>query len=411
MPPGVVVTGMGVVSAIGRDVPSFTEALRGGRTGITDPAGARITGWSFPDEVHRLRELPARLRDRATRVAARSPLPLRVAVVAALQAWASAELHDRPLPPERVGLVVAGSNLTARYCHDAQAECATRPGRLRPSFALRALDTDHVGTLSAVLGTTGEGCTVGGASASGSVGLVAGARLVSSGEVDACLVVGAMLELGPLERRALTALGAMAPPGGDPTAMCRPFDAGRRGFVPGEGSACLVLESAATARRRGVAAVAAFAGGVTRLAANNLADPDEEVEAAVIAGALRRAGVRPHELSYVNGHGSASPLGDATEVRALRAALGVDFRVPVVNSTKGLTGHCLTAAGVVEAVAAVVQLDGGFAHPNANLDHPIDPEVRFAGPVARSMPVEVALSSSFGFGGFNSAVVFTRPAG
>ncbi|MEO6089933.1 MAG: beta-ketoacyl synthase N-terminal-like domain-containing protein [Umezawaea sp.] len=389
------VTGLGVVTAIGLDVLSFTESLRAGRS------ATEITGFDFAERMDRF---PHGLVDAARPVAA-SPFPVQVAVVAAVQAWESARLHETAVPPDRVGLIVGGNNLTARYSYDRYAEFVERPGRLRPSFVLQSLDTDHVGTVSEVLGILGEGHTVGGASAAGGVALVGAARMITSGEVDVCLVVGAMLDLGPMERRALLGLGAMT----QSTAGMRPFDAAHSGFVPGQGGACLVLESGESAWRRGAHVQAVLAGCVTRLAGNRLADPSVDAEATVIREALRRAGVDASELSYVNTHGSGSPIGDVTEIHALRAALGAHLVVPLMNSTKGLTGHCLTAAGVVEAVATIVQMDGGFVHPNVNLCDPIDRGIRFAGTHARQARLEVALSNSFGFGGFNSAAVFTRP--
>jgi malonyl-ACP decarboxylase len=129
-----------------------------------------------------------------------------------------------------------------------------------------------------------------------------------------------------------------------------------------------------------------------------------------MAEALRRAGLAPGQVDYVNTHGTASRLGDETEVAALRAVFGDGDGGPWVNSTKGLVGHCLCAAGVVEAVAALLQLRDGFVHPNANLECPIDDSCRFAGPAPEPEELGVVMSNAFGFGGFNSSVVFARVA-
>ena len=171
-----------------------------------------------------------------------------------------------------------------------------------------------------------------------------------------------------------------------------------------------MLESADSARRRGTAAWAAVAGYALRLDGNSQADPDAAGEAAVMTEALRRAGVTAGQVDYVNAHGTGSRLGDDTEVAALRTVLGDDFGRPWLNSTKGLTGHCLSAAGVVEAVATLIQLRQGFVHPNANLARPIDTAARFAGPLPEQARLRVALSNGFGFGGINTSVVFTEAA-
>ena len=414
---GVAVTGMGIVCAIGHGVPAFARALREGRSGV-----ARVPGdapWlcapagevSLQSALAAGAGLPAALLERARRAAFRSPRTIHAALQAALEGWAAARLHQAPLPAERVALVVAGHNLTTGYLHRVAERRVHAPAHLPGRLALHAQDTDHVGTLGQALEIRGEGCTVGGASASGNVAIVTAARMVEAGAADACLVVGAMADPSPLEREGFLALGAMAADDGreDPRRVCRPFDAGHRGFVPGEAAACLVLESPRSARRRGAAVLARVSGYTLALDGGGLAEPSEEGEARAMAGALERAGVDPRRVDYVSTHGTSSPLGDATELRALRRVLGPALGAPWVNATKELTGHCLHAAGVVEAVATVVQIGQGFVHPNPNLARPIDPEFRFVGPAARPAAIGAALSSSFGFGGFNASVVLAAP--
>ncbi|MEU4754309.1 beta-ketoacyl synthase N-terminal-like domain-containing protein, partial [Micromonospora tulbaghiae] len=206
----VAVTGTGIVCAIGADVPSFTTALRAGRSGVVgtaDGLAAPITGWSFEDAVA---GAPEPLRRRAVRAAARAPRPVRAAVAAALQAWTGAGLPGARIPGDRVGIVVAGHNLTARYTHELYRTWQERPAYLPARFALHVQDTDHVGTLSEVLSATGEGFTVGGASASGNVGIVHAARLVAAGAVDCCVLVGAVTELTPMHHRGFAVRGARA---------------------------------------------------------------------------------------------------------------------------------------------------------------------------------------------------------
>jgi malonyl-ACP decarboxylase len=330
-----------------------------------------------------------------------APLPLRVSVATVAQAWAQARLDE--VDSDRIGVVVAGNNLTGSYVQDQYARFLNH-SRIPAMLALHMYDTDHVGTLSEIFGVTGEGCTVGGASASGNVAIVTGARLVETGAVDACLVVGAMTELGPMEWSAFASLGAVAGSRrADPaSAACRPFDRAREGFAPGQGSACLVLERAETARRRGIAALAGLAGYAIVLDGNRLANPNPHGQMRAMRAALASAGIGPEQVDYINAHATASELGDEVETRALVEVFGGR---PWINSTKGLIGHCLSAAGVVEAVATVLQIRGGFVHPNALLTDPVDPGARFAGAEAAPACLRVAVSNSFGFGGFNTSVV------
>jgi malonyl-[acp] decarboxylase len=410
----VVVTGLGVVCAIAGSVEEFTVALREGRSGIR-PTGAPegpgyaalLADFSLPKALSELDGLSVAMRQATERTVARSPLPVQVSAVVALQAWGSAGLHERCPPGDRLGVVVGGNNLTGRYTDQQRPRFTRNPAHLPPTYALHGQDTDHVATVSQLLSITGEGYTVGGASASGSLAIVNAARLVECGAVDACLAVGALVELSTMDSRAYLNVGAMA--GGRDTPPGAPFDAAHAGFVPGQGGACLVLESAGSAQRRRATVLAEVAGYGLNLDANRLPNPSVDGEARAMLNVVQRAGIRTAEVGYVNAHGSASPLGDRTEVAALHRAFGADAGVPWINSTKALTGHCLAGAGAVEAVATVVQLREGFVHPNPGLADPIDPVCRFVG--GRAVPVRTryALTNSFGFGGFNSSVLLADP--
>lgn len=411
----VVVTGLGVICAVAHDLPGLAQAMRRGDSGVAllagpgEPGyGAPIGGFALQRALDRIPDLADCLRDRAARAATRAPLPVQAAAVVALQAWHHARLHDKAPPACRVGVVVGGNNLTEAYTESQRARYERDPAFLPASFALHCLDTDQVGVVSEVLGLTGEGCTVGGACASGNLAIISAARLITGGGADACLAIGALTELGPLQRRGYLNAGAMA--GLDGGLPLPPFDQDRRGFVPGQGSACLVLESAGSARRRGVTPLAELAGSHVALSGSRLADPAQASEAEAMSVALRRAGLSAEQVDYVNAHGSGSPLGDTVEAAALDQLFAGVREPPWTNSTKSLVGHCLTAAGVVEAAATIVQLRCDFVHPNAGLRRPLDTTCRLAGPTARPARLAVALSNSFGFGGIHSSIVLTKPA-
>jgi malonyl-ACP decarboxylase len=406
------VTGLGVKTSIGADVLSFEKALREGASGITRREGpvpavaGRFSDFNFERDLAEMR-LPEELAAKARRVARRSPLSLQCSALAALEAWRAAGFVENPPEDDtRLGIVVAGQNISSGYQFETAGRFRAEPEYLAPSYALHFLDTDQVGALSELFGARGEGLTTGGASASGNVALITGLRLVRQSVLDVCLVVGALADISPVECRAFTQLGAMGSgnAGMDPARICRPFDARRSGFVYGQGSACLVLEKPARAGRRGAPPWGSILGGAVCLDGNRSSELNPDGVARAMGGAAQDAGLVTDDIEYVNAHATSSVLGDDREALGIKRFLG-DRRGEVwVNSTKELTGHCLWAAGVVEAAAVLIQLKGGFLHPNPNLETPVDPDCRFVGPRAREGRWRTALSNGFGFGGFNTSV-------
>lgn len=416
--PPVLITGMGIVSSIGHDVAAFGRSLAAGQSGIRRvtrttvpplavPIGAEIEDFSFQAAVRAIPDLPDALREAAARGARRAPFTIQTSVVAALQAWGQARLDAGAMAPERIALVVAGHNTTQSYQYGLYPEFRDNPEYLSPRYAVQVMDSNQLGVLSEMLGIKGEGFVAGGASASGNVGIIQATRLIQAGLADACLVVGVAADLSPMEIQGFHVIGAM---GGkkfrdQPEKACRPFDAQHEGFIYGQAAACLVLESGASAQRRGVAGLAAILGGAIRLHATASPQPDLDGEAEAMRAALRHGAVAATDVDYLNTHGTASPLGDSTEVAAIAQVFGAHFPKVWLNATKGLTGHCLNSAGVVEVIATVIQMRQGFIHPNANLEAPIHATARFSGATAVRQPIRVAMSNAFGFGGINTSIV------
>ncbi|MFI1285106.1 beta-ketoacyl synthase N-terminal-like domain-containing protein [Streptomyces sp. NPDC020858] len=423
----VAVTAAAVLSPLGDRLDGFTAALLAGRSAVRMPSGgangeAEGSAEGGPLPVAALDDFvlgswaerhlagnggtAALLR----RVAGRAALPARTAACVALRAVLDAGLDPGGAWGEETALLVAGSNLALAHQAATVLGHHSSPGRLRASYALTHLDVDVVGTVSEVTGVRGEGWTVGGASASGTIALIQGARMVASGWARRVLVVAPAAELSPVEAEAFRRTGAMAHEAlrGTPERMCRPFDRDRQGFVRGEAAAAVVLESAAVARSRGTEVLAEIAGHGQRLDARRGTEPDARGQAAAMRAALRSAGLTAEDVDYVNAHGTGSVLGDEVEAASLREVFG-ERQSLRINSTKPLTGHCLSAAGLVEAVAVIGQLRAGHTHPNPNLDQPLDPGLPLVGTRAERHPMRTALSNSFAFGGVNASVVLRLP--
>ena len=233
--------------------------------------------------------------------------------------------------------------------------------------------------------------------------------MVASGQLDACIAVGALMDLSYWECSGFRALGAMGSTqfAESPAQACRPFDARHDGFIFGECSGAVVLEAPGSAMRRDRPAYATLAGWGLAMDANRQPDPSIEGETRAMTEALGRAAWQPHDVGYVNPHGTGSVIGDETELAALRAAglAGV-----ALNATKSLTGHGLTAAGTVEVVATLLQLRAGRLHPTANLDEPIAQDFQWVREAAVATDTRRALSLSMGFGGINTALCWEMHA-
>jgi len=415
----VAIVGMGIVCSIGDNVRDFEQSLRKGVSGVTRLASrkgpelsvdfaAEIKEFSFPDRLARYSDLPEALLKKARHCARRSPFSIQTSVLSALEAWQDSGMFSRENDPERLGVIVAGESTTQNYRYGLQADFEADPEYLSPRYALQFLDTNQVGVLSEIFSIKGEGFVVGGASASGNVGIIKAVQLIQAGIVDTCLVMGVVADLSPIELQGFINVGAMVRENKfeTPEKASRPFDAEHAGFVYGQASACVVLQSCDVAIKREAAIRSTILGTALNLDGVSTTAPDATGEARAMNVALRRGGVSAADIDYLNTHGSSSPLGDATEVDAIKRVFGDHVSKLWINSTKGLTGHCLYSAGVVELIASVLQMEGEFVHPNRNLENPIDPDLRFSGASLEKARIKYAMSNSFGFGGINSSIVF-----
>jgi malonyl-ACP decarboxylase len=419
MTTGVVLTGLGAICSIGHDVAALERALRTGTCGfrqVTDETAdegvrllAPVLGFDFDAAIDQA-GLPPATRDTARQAGRREAVAVQATIAACVQAWVDADLDGSPVPADRVGVVVGGHNLTQRYTYEQHMDHGRDMDFILPRYALKSQDTYLVAVVSEALGIQGEGFTVGASSASGNAAVIMAGRMVACGAVDACLAVGAMTQLEPAMYAALDKLGVLAPVEAGQTGTDRvgprPLDRDHAGLVPGEAAACVIVESLASARRRGVVPVARLAGAAQALDANALPNPDVRGESRAMTKALADAAVTGGQVGYVNAHATATPAGDEAEAEAIATVFGPAR--PWVNATKGLIGHCLATAGVIETVASAIQLADGFLHPNPSLRKPIEQDLRYVGRRAIDAEIRYALSNSFGFGGFNSSIVLHR---
>uniref|UniRef100_B8HKZ6 Beta-ketoacyl synthase n=1 Tax=Cyanothece sp. (strain PCC 7425 / ATCC 29141) TaxID=395961 RepID=B8HKZ6_CYAP4 len=402
-----VVTGMGIVSAIGWNIDTFREALLAGRSQFTylQRVGRQGTQPFIGAEI-----VEDALTDRLAnygRLLRGSSLSTQMALAVALEAWTTAKLSLPATHPDRIGLVIGGSNINQRYQQQTWQHYQTHPEFLLPTYGLSVWDSDAVGVVSQALQIQGEGYTVGGASASGAIALIQAARQVQWGLTDISLAIGSLADLSSWECQGLINLGAMGSErfASQPHLACRPFDQAADGFIYGESCGAVILENPIHAEQRNATIYGQLCGWGMVLDGNRHPNPNVIGEEKAMRAALTMAGLLPEQINYVNTHGTGSPLGDQTEVAALKS---VGLSHCWLNATKSLTGHGLSAAGVVEVITTLLQLQANCCHPTANLINPIDQTLQWVQEKPISARMNYALSNSFGFGGINTSLVLAK---
>ncbi|MGB8195075.1 MAG: beta-ketoacyl synthase N-terminal-like domain-containing protein [Chitinophagaceae bacterium] len=412
----VAVTGMGVITPTGVGVEQFAAALREGRTNFSCleivhnndaykfPIG-KTEEFDFQQRVSGL-HLEEELINKAKRLRNISP-GVSYGVFCALEAWANAGLNKPGIDLERVAIVSAGTNTQQASLYSTQEKYRGKLQFLPPQYGFSFFDSDIIGVLSELLSVKGEGFVTGAASASGNMAIIQGHRLISSSEYDVVLVLAPLMELSVYEFQGFISLGAMAQmtDGAGPSELCRPFDTGHRGFVYGQSAGCLIIESAKHAAKRGIRTHGTIAGYGVSLDANRNPNPSVQGEQKAMQAAMRHAQITPKQVNYVNTHGTASKIGDETEVSAL---LGAGLKGVNANSTKSLIGHGLSAAGLVECIASLIQMENNFMHQSHNLINPISEDINWIRDVAQPAEINYAINNSFGFGGINTSIILKK---
>jgi 3-oxoacyl-[acyl-carrier-protein] synthase II len=333
-------------------------------------------------------------------------------VSAARQAEADSGI-DVASESARVGAAIAtgiGGLQSFQDCYDTLKERG--PDRVNPFSIISIIPNLGAGWVSIELGTRGpltSQCT---ACAASNMAIGDGLDAIRLGRADVMICGGTEAPITRVGIAGFSAMRALSRRNDDPEAASRPFDAERDGFVMGEAGAVLVLEELEHAKNRDAKIYAELLGYGVSSDAQHITEPDPTGEhpARAMKMALADAGVNPDEIDYINAHGTSTPLGDAAETRVIKYALGeANARKTPISSTKGATGHCLGAAGGVEAMFCTLAVQDGVLPPTINLDHP-DPEcdLDFIPNEAREADVRIAVSNSFGFGGHNACIVLRR---
>lgn len=401
----VVITGLGSLCALGLDTPTFWKNAQNAQCGIgplanmeteglTSAIGAEVSGYRSKDyfstkEVKRM--------DRYT----------EFGVIAAREAIADAGLNTTHSDKNQ-WLVIIGSGIGGEVARDEASQRLYRHKipRAHPFTVPRIMPSAVASLISMDQGIQGPTFVVSSACSSSNHAILQGAMMIRCGQADVALVGGAEACLTYGDLLAWEALSVLDPQ------TSRPFSLNRKGIVLGEGAGILILESLEHAKARKANIYAEIAGGSMTADAQDLLHPSEAQIAKTLTTALRNSKINPEQVSYVNAHGSGTPTNDVTETRALHQAFGTHAPKLAISSTKSMHGHAIGATGALELILTSLAIRDSILPPTVNFEAP-DPEcnLNYLPNEARSQAIDVAISSSFAFGGLNAVVVLKKFAG
>ena len=406
----VAITGMGLVTPVGNDLPSSWSAILSGRSGTG--LISQFDHSSF--KTHVAAEVknfdPTLYVDK--KEARRMDRFLHFAAAAAQEAVADAKLDVAYFTPRRVGVVV-GSGIGGVHIlleqHDIMNERG--PRRVSPFTVSGLILNSAAAHISIMIGARGPNYAIATACATGTHTIGEAAEIIRRGSADAMICGGSEAAIVPMAMAGFENMGALSGHNDEPERSSRPFDLHRDGFVMGEGAGILVLERLDLARARGARIYAELAGYGTTCDAYHITAPMEDGSGAIdcMQIALQNAGLAPEAVQYINAHGTSTQLNDVSETVAIKAVFGDHAYRLAASSTKSMTGHLMGAAGAIEGIFSVLALRDQMMPPTINYETP-DPacDLDYVPNQARAAAIDVVMSNSFGFGGHNATVVFRQ---
>jgi 3-oxoacyl-[acyl-carrier-protein] synthase II len=407
----IVVTGMGAVTPLGNDVATFWEGIKAGKSGIGpitrfDTAASEV---KIAAEVRNF--VPADYMEK--REARKMALFSQYVVAAAVMAMKDAGLSEGNYDKDRVATIV-GNGIGGMEVSEANERklWESGPDRIQPLTVPMMIMNEAPANVALHFGTRGPTYVVATACSSGTDAIGAAFDAIRLGRADIAIAGGTESALTPFGIGCFAVLQTLSTDhNDDPARASRPFDSSRDGFVMGEGAGILILESLDHAKARGARIYAELAGYGSSCDAYHLTSPDPEGSGGALAVriALEVAGMKPEDIDYYNAHGTATKTNDSTETTMIKRAFGDYARKLRISSTKSMTGHCLGAAGAIEAIVSVMSIVDGFYPPTINLDNP-DPEcdLDYIPNVGVKGTINAAMSCSLGFGGHNGILIFRR---
>lgn len=409
----VVVTGMGALTPIGNNIGEFWNGLINGVSGADNIKGFDASKFKtrFACELKGFEPTDFMDRKEARKIDRYS----QTAIVASDEAVRDAGITKDNINPDRVGVIFASGIGGLITFQDEVMNFAKGDGtpRFNPFFIPKMILDIAAGHISMRHGFRGPNYAVVSACASSTNAIIDAFNTIRLGKSDIIVSGGSESVIREAGVGGFNAMKALSERNDDPKTASRPYDKDRDGFVIGEGAGLVILEDLEHALARGAKIYCEIAGGGATADAYHITAPHPEGLGArnVMIAALEDAGLKPEDIDYINTHGTSTPLGDGAELKAITHVFGEEAYRLNISSTKSMTGHCLGAAGVIEAIACIMSIQTGIIPPTINhfTDDPdLDPRLNFTFNTAQQRPVRAALSNTFGFGGHNAAVIVKK---
>lgn len=407
----VVVTGLGMVTALGHSVDSTWQGILASKSGasLIDSFDTTDFACKFAASV---KNFNPEDYDISTKDARKMDLFIQYGLAAAMEALADSGLEVTEENADRIGVAVGsgiGGLITIEKTHDAYRKGG--PRKISPFFIPATIINMISGHLSIRYGFKGPNISVVSACTTGTHNIGEAARMIAYGDANVMIAGGTEAAVCPLGVGGFAACRALSLRNDDPQAASRPWDKDRDGFLLGDGAGILVLESYEHAKERGATIYAELTGYGTSADAYHMTSPSPNGQGAMTAmlNTLRDAKLSADQVDYINAHATSTPAGDECEAHAIKRAFGEHAKHLAVSSTKSMIGHLLGAAGAVEAIFCILAIRDQVAPPTINLEHPSEGcDLDFVPKIARPMKINAALSNSFGFGGTNGALLFQK---
>ncbi len=412
----IVVTGMSISTPIGDTLDGFVDNLLAGKSALSNwkeldvsniysKVGGDMSDYDIKSKIQSYKgRIPESIYAKLEKFGSKFPFNVAVNLQCTVEAFLDAGYINEIKDGNNIATIVAGHNLNQKYTYENHEALVDDPDFIEGLFALYALDTHHVGSVTDLLQLHGPAYTVGGACASGNIAMRCAIDEIQLHGVDVAAVVAPILDYSLLDLQGMAVLGAISFKSFNdkPQEASRPYDTKREGFIPSHGGAVLILESLDHALARGAKIYAEILGVESSADGCHLPQPSRLGQARLMNRLLKNCNVKAEEVNYISAHATSTPLGDLTELNSIKDVFGDHLKNIKINAPKSMLGHTCWSAATVETVAAIMQMNRNELHPSINIDEidpAVDVDVCQNGRVKHN--VDILLKNSFGFGGIN----------